>query len=137
MTEAPPIAHLEYREDLNILFLRWLRAANTEEFMEGYSGAMEAGHPDKVHCWLYDTRRRGPATPEAEAWFFESYLPMVHASLNKPHHIAVLHTPDHFIHIRDVIGFDKFHAHNEGTLLTMEFFDSEQKAVKWLMQCKG
>lgn len=136
MTQVLSIAQLELREDLGILFLRWLRAANTEEFMEGYSAALEAGNPDKVHCWLFDTRRRGPATPEAEAWFFETYLPRLHASLTKPHHIAVLHTPGHFVHIRDVIGVEKFHKHNEGSLLTMEFFDSEQKAVEWLMACK-
>lgn len=122
----------EYRQDLGIIFFRWLMPADTEQFMAGYTQVLETTDFDTTHCWLFDTRRRGPATAEAESWYFQTYIPRLLSLLKKPHYIAVLHTPTHFIHLRDVIGFDTFLNHTKGTLLTMEFFESEQKAVEWL-----
>ena len=124
----------EYREDLGIIFFRWLSAVNTEQLMAGYTQVLESTDFDKVHCWLFDTRRRGPATAEGEDWYFHTYIPKLLSQLQQRHFIAVLHTPAHYIHLRDVVGFDTFHKYTDGTLLTMDFFDSEQKAVEWLQE---
>lgn len=133
MVQALEYTLQEYRKDLGILFFRWLTAINTEQIIAGYSQILEATDFSRMHCWLFDTRRRGKATAEAEEWYFTSYLPLLQASLQKPHYIAVLHSPVHFIHLRDVVGFDKVKSYTENSLLTMEFFDSEQKAVDWLV----
>jgi len=123
---------LEHRKDLGVTYLRWLKAVDTEQLINGYTQILDNTDFSKVHCWLFDTRRRGPATAEGEYWYFNTYLPKLFTHLKQPHYIAVLHTPAHFVHLRDVLGFDIFHKHTQGTLLTMEFFDSEQKAVEWL-----
>jgi hypothetical protein len=133
-----PYVSLEFRKDLNIYFLRWQSPVNDEEFRTGYSLILNESDPEKVHCWLFDTRRRGPSSPESENWYFNSYLPELHRKLIYKHYIAVLTTPDHFSYIRDQIGIEKFNDYNKGSLLTMNFFDSEHKAVEWLqaMQLK-
>jgi len=127
-----PFTSVELRKDLGIIFFRWLIAVTTEQFKAGYLQVLGAGQETDINCWLFDTRRRGAATQEAEAWYFSDYIPLLKTNLKSKHYIAVLHTPDHYVHIRDVIGFEKFRNYTKDTLIEMDFFDSEHKAVEWL-----
>jgi hypothetical protein len=134
MTAETGYSHLEYRQDLGILFFRWLNPVNSEQVIDGYSSVLQAHDPANIQCWLFDTRRRGPADPKSEAWYLHEFLPALHSELIKPHFIAVLLTPDHYKHVTTVIGLQKFDEANQGSLLTMQFFDSEHNAVDWLQK---
>lgn len=132
MIEDLEFLTLEYRQDLTILFARWLTEVNSEQLRLGYTQILEIGDPEKIHLWLIDTRRRGPTSPEGVNWFFQTYLPKLQACLKQKHFMAILHTPSYFIYLRDIIGFDKLTAYTKDTLLILDFFDSEQSAVEWL-----
>jgi hypothetical protein len=130
-------SQLEHRKDLGILFFRWLNPVGSDQVIEGYSSVLKAHDPANIQCWLFDTRRRGPADPKSEAWYLYEFLPALHSELIKPHYIAVLLTPDHFQHVTTTIGLQKFEEANKGSLLTMQFFASEQNAVEWLQNSKS
>src|SRR5688572_25780999 len=137
MTAESGYSHLELRHDLGILFFRWLNPVHSDQVIEGYSNVLKAHDPVNIQCWLFDTRRRGPADPKSESWYLYEFLPALHSELTKPHYIAVLLTPDHFQHVTTTIGLQKFEEANKDSLLTMQFFASEHNAVEWLQNSKS
>ncbi|MDB5263692.1 MAG: hypothetical protein JWQ14_2975, partial [Adhaeribacter sp.] len=122
---------LNFRADLNILFCRFVQPTSSVLLRLGYENALRVAQENHVRFWLFDLRRRGPAQTEDEKWILEDFFPRVEQQTKKYLFFAYLVTPTHYTHVREVIGLEKlahYSAHSE-----ISIFDSEEKAIDWLM----
>lgn len=65
----------DYRSDLGILVLRWLRPHNLSETQASYRHLLRMAHTHTCANWLLDGRRDGPLMLETTQWLAESFLP--------------------------------------------------------------
>ena len=74
---------LQYRPDLDIVFLRWLQPNNLVEAYASYHAALGLAVQHDCGNWLLDSRRTGPISlPETE-WLTHEFFPLA-ASLLAP-----------------------------------------------------
>jgi hypothetical protein len=132
MVETTGNLAINFRSDLNILFCRFVQPTSSTLLRSGYEHALKTALENHAQFWLFDLRRRGPALAEDEKWIMEYFFPRVESLTHVHQYFAYLVTPSHYVHVRDVIGFDKL-AHYS-PLTDVRIFDSEEKAINWLVQ---
>jgi hypothetical protein len=67
---------LQYRPDLDIVFLRWLQPNTLAEAHTSYHAALSLGVQHDCGNWLLDARRTGPINlPETE-WLSREFFPL-------------------------------------------------------------
>lgn len=66
---------LDYRSDLDIVFLRWLRPDTLPEAQESYRAALTLALPHGCPNWLLDSRRAGPIDLVETAWLTSTFFP--------------------------------------------------------------
>ena len=81
---------LNYRSDLNILFLRWLTPDTLVEAQASYRDALALALAQGCGNWLLDSRRCGPLDLFETAWLTREFFPAAVAQLHpRPLRIAV------------------------------------------------
>jgi hypothetical protein len=126
---------LTYRKDLDVLFLRWFKAPDSEGLRNGYLKALELAEEVGGCYWMFDLRSRGKVSEEDEAWLLQEYFPMVEGRLGQQNYFANLVMPSHYSYIEDNFGFD--YLINLGKLTQVAVFTSEQEAVAWLLRSRA
>ena len=66
---------LEYRPDLRIMVLRWLRPTTLAEVQESYAATLALARQHACPDWLLDARRTGPIEIEETAWLANTFFP--------------------------------------------------------------
>jgi hypothetical protein len=123
---------ISYREDLDVLFVRWNTSVSSSKFRAGYKQVLKEAEQAQARFWLYDLRSRGAASPADEAWYFNEFFPLVEAKIGNNISFAYLVSPSHFPYIRDHIGLKKLSSYGSPT--SIQIFVSEGEALKWLTQ---
>lgn len=123
---------LSYREDLDVLFLRWTSPVGSTELRAGYYQALEMAERLGVRFWLYDLRSRGQAADEDEAWLLNEFFPMTEKKLGYDNAFAYLVLPMHYGHIRDHVGLERIAEFSPITRIKV--FMAEREALLWLAQ---
>ncbi|RTQ53477.1 hypothetical protein EJV47_01685 [Hymenobacter gummosus] len=120
---------LAFRDDLDLLFGRWLRTADDQEVRQGYEAALALALPRRAHYWLLDLRRRGPISPAARRWLLESFLPRLVNGMPEPLHLAYLLSPNHLAEVsaEELSIPSLFHA-----TCHIGLFTDEHSALQWL-----
>ncbi|GAA3962518.1 hypothetical protein [Hymenobacter antarcticus] len=67
---------IEYRPDLHILFMRWLRPTILVELQESYDAALVLARQHQGGNWLLDARRTDPIETEETIWLADSFFPV-------------------------------------------------------------
>jgi hypothetical protein len=75
---------LNYRPDLNIVFLRWLAPDTLAEAQLAYRDALALALEHHCGNWLLDARRSGPLDLSETAWLTQEFFPKAVAQL-APH----------------------------------------------------
>ena len=68
---------LEYRSDLRIVVLRWLRPTTLAEMQESYAAALALARQHACPDWLLDARRTGPIETQETSWLADTFFPAV------------------------------------------------------------
>lgn len=123
---------ISFREDLDVLFLRWQIPVSSEELRAGYVEALARAEGLKAGYWLFDVRSRGMVSDEDEAWLLNHFFAMAEKKLGYTNSYAYLVSPSHYTHTRKTIGIDKL-AHFS-VLTKIRLFTSEKDALQWLSQ---
>jgi hypothetical protein len=123
---------LVFRDDLDLLFGRWLRRTDDAEVRLGYEAALALALPRRAHYWLLDVRRRGPSSPSATRWVLETFLPRLVNGMPEPLHLAYLLSPTHLAEVSDDVSIPSlFHASCD-----IRLFTDEHSALQWLLQSR-
>lgn len=79
MSSAPPFISdyltIDFRPDLHLLVLRWLRDVNLAELQAGFGEAERQALHYGAHQWCVDVRRRGALSASDSAWVADVFLP--------------------------------------------------------------
>jgi hypothetical protein len=115
---------LSYREDLQLLFLRWTRPVSPGEHRAGYEQALELAAPRGAGRWLVDLRSRGLAEAEDFSWVLTDFRrEMTQALPGATLRVAYLVTPYHQELINSRLPADE---------VLFATFTEEQAASQWL-----
>lgn len=68
---------LDYRADLQLLVMRWLRDVSATELQDGFAAAQQLARQHAASYWLVDVRRRAALDPADSAWVADVFLPQV------------------------------------------------------------
>jgi hypothetical protein len=123
---------ISYREDLDVLFLRWQSSVSSQELRAGYTEALARAEAFKAGYWLFDVRSRGLVSKEDEAWIIDGFFPLAETKLGYHNSFAYLVSPSHFTHTRKTIGLEKL-AHYS-SLTKIRLFTAEKDALQWLAE---
>jgi hypothetical protein len=66
---------LDFRPDLHVLVLRWLRDVTLDELQAGFAETQALALEYNAHEWLVDVRRRGALSASDSAWVADVFLP--------------------------------------------------------------
>ena len=134
MNEMPFNNYLSfnYREDLEIMILRWLKEVNSEQLRHGYEEALRKAQEFKVRHWLFDLRGRGPVTKEDENWVTNNFFPRAEAQFQEPNYFAYLVSPSHEQHFQVNGKVETLNC--KTSICRFQIFTSEQDAVNWLQE---
>ena len=126
---------LQYRPDLHILFMRWLRPTILVELQESYEAALVLARQHQCADWLLDARRTGPIETEETIWLADSFFPVAAASFApRPLRLAVFSSPLRIEQLRTdtVIAPAVLHALGADRPYQANVFADEATAVAWL-----
>ncbi|CAN5870157.1 hypothetical protein BH24BAC1_BH24BAC1_18330 [soil metagenome] len=123
---------ISYREDLDVLFLRWRTPVSSAELRAGYAEALAKAESTKARFWLFDLRSRGAASPEDEAWLLDSFFRQAEEKLKHDHSFAYLVSPTHYNSIRKTVGLERLAHFSQ--LTQIRPYTSEKEALHWLSQ---
>ncbi len=135
----PDTITLDYRPDLDVLVIRWLRdvpeAADVQALYAAVLSAARAHAP--ASRWLLDVRRRPYPDPEVARWFAQEWLPAASAQLAPRRlHLAYLLSPLRYEAIFDNPALELANARImalDQPYLVQTFLD-EGAALEWLGQ---
>jgi hypothetical protein len=68
---------LNFRADLHLLVLRWLRDVNLAELQAGFAEAQALAQEYRAYHWFVDVRRRGALSASDSAWVADVLLPQM------------------------------------------------------------
>jgi hypothetical protein len=72
---APYYIALDYRDDLHLLVVRWLRDVSLAELQAGFAAAEALARQHHASWWVVDVRRRATLVPADPAWVADVFLP--------------------------------------------------------------
>lgn len=85
---------LQYRSDVHILELRWLRPTTMAETQASYQAALVLAQSHRCSHWLLDSRCTGPIEVSETTWLADVFLPAVAALFApRPLRLAVFSSP--------------------------------------------
>ncbi|RSK31217.1 hypothetical protein [Hymenobacter metallilatus] len=128
---APDYLHIQYRSDLDVLLVRWMRLVTLAELQQGYRHLLEVAAQHQCRFWLLDARRRFNTDREGAAWMVTSFLPTLQARLGGRTYLAYLLVP---VIMRDAEADAAFPPASffQDKPFVGERFVDEEKAVAWL-----
>lgn len=131
--QLPDLDYLQYqfRPDLQVLVVRWLRQPTDEELQAGYYRLLDVAVENEARLWLIDTRRRTQANQRATPWMMEHFLPQLPRRLNGQVHLAYLFMPVHLHEIEHDTNVPQLTYFN-GRPYRIERFTEEYAAISWL-----
>ena len=127
---------VEYRPDLGVLVIRWLRPHSLPETQASYRHLLELAHRYQCTRWLLDGRRDGPLIMETARWLGQEFLPVTARKL-APHilRLAVFSSPARFE--QRLIDMEVAPAVAQALSSTQPYhtalFLDEGKALHWLV----
>ncbi|OON70568.1 hypothetical protein [Hymenobacter sp. CRA2] len=130
-TVLPEFLDLSFRDDLGLLFGRWLRGTDDAEVRQGYEAALSVAVTRQARYWLLDMRRRGPASNTAMRWVIDAFLPRLVGCLHARIYLAYLLSPSHLSAMTPP-------AYAPATPLAhcdIRMFSDEFSALQWLTAC--
>ncbi|MFD2785058.1 hypothetical protein [Hymenobacter rubripertinctus] len=74
---APDSYTADYRPDLGVLVMRWLRPHSLPETQASYQHLLALARRHRCPNWLLDGRRDGPLVLETARWLGQDFLPAV------------------------------------------------------------
>ena len=96
-TAAPDSYTVEYRPDLEVLVMRWLRPNSLPETQTSYHRLLALAHQHNCPYWLLDGRRDGPLMLETATWLGYDFLPRAARELApRVLRLAVFSSPTRF-----------------------------------------
>ena len=119
-----------FREDLNIMILRWIKKVNSAQLRNGYQEALHKAMEFRMRHWLFDLRGRGPICKEDEMWVTNNFFPRAEAQFEDPNFFAYLITPSHQQHIQANGNVETINCNISNCRL--KIFMAEEDAVNWL-----
>ncbi|MBC6991853.1 hypothetical protein [Hymenobacter sp. BT491] len=125
---------LNYRSDLEVLFVRWTQPVGSEEHRAGYHAALELAKTTGAMRWQIDLRSRGLASAEDFEWVLTTFRAALLASLGgRPARIAYLVAPYHLELLNERLQKAEA-APGQPQLQQVHFktFTGEQSAQQWL-----
>lgn len=130
---SPDFLLLNYRSDLDLLTLRWMRLVTLEEMRQGYELMLEMAAAHGCRQWLVDVRRRTNTNREGAAWMLGDFVPRVQQRLGGRPALAYLLAP---VSLRDVAADAAFPplSYFDDKPYVAERFIEEGPAVEWLLQ---
>ena len=126
---------LEYRPDLRILFMRWLRPTTLPEVQESYQAALALARQHACADWLLDARRTGPIETLETTWLADSFFPEAAASFApRPLRLAVFSSPLRIEQLRSDtrVAPAVLHALGADRPYQANVFTDEATALAWL-----
>ncbi|RSK49296.1 hypothetical protein [Hymenobacter rigui] len=72
-SDTPDLLTMQYRPELGVMDVRWLRPVAARELQQSYSMALEAAPATRY--WLLDLRQRGPASEDDTHWVLTQFVP--------------------------------------------------------------
>ncbi|PIQ21075.1 MAG: hypothetical protein COW65_11290 [Cytophagales bacterium CG18_big_fil_WC_8_21_14_2_50_42_9] len=137
MSNAIEFLSANYRPDLDVWVCRWINLLNPNHFTACYEYIFNQAIKHNWHYWLIDIRGRGKADKGQEDWYFNVFLPEKLKLLTGNNYLAYLVMPSHFTHIKKMKQFHKFDDNNKTSSLSTHFFQAEQDAFEWLINCRS
>ncbi|QDA60225.1 hypothetical protein [Hymenobacter jejuensis] len=131
----PGFLQITYRDDLDVMVVRWLRQAEVPELRQGYLAILEAATAVGCRYWLLDARRRRNTDQVAQRWMLEEFLPASTAQLHGRLYICYLLAP---VSLRDAEADGAFPPaifFADKPYMGERFID-EGEAIGWLRQCQ-
>ncbi|AYA38323.1 hypothetical protein D3Y59_15505 [Hymenobacter oligotrophus] len=122
------IVDLSFRDDLGLLFSRWLRQVDDAEVRQGYEASLALAAPRRARYWLLDMRRRGMVSTAATRWVMEAFLPRLVATLSGHVYLAYLISPAHESELPSVVS----NAPPADDRCRVQVFTDEPSAMQWL-----
>ncbi|GAB2795596.1 hypothetical protein HNQ93_003029 [Hymenobacter luteus] len=126
---------INYRPDLAVFIIRWLRQPTPEELQAGYLTALKAAQGSCCRFWLVDGRRRADANQKSSGWMMETFFPLMAARLGSPIYMAYLFMPSHLADLEADASVPPLSYFDDRPYLIRRF-TSEQSAMMWLMDCR-
>ncbi|UYZ58771.1 hypothetical protein [Hymenobacter latericus] len=126
------IVDVSFRDDLGLLFSRWLRGVDDAEVRQGYEASLALAAPRRARYWLLDMRRRGMVSTTATRWVMEAFLPRLVATLGGQVYLAYLISPAHQSEIPAIIS----NARPADDRCRVQVFTDEHSATEWLRQSR-
>ncbi|KUG06326.1 hypothetical protein [Solirubrum puertoriconensis] len=126
------IVDLSFRDDLDLLFSRWLRGVDDAEVRQGYEAALALAAPRRARYWLLDMRRRGMVSTTATRWVMEAFLPRLVTTLGGQVYLAYLISPAHQSELPSLTS----NARPVDDRCRVQVFTDECSAMQWLEQSR-
>ncbi|WP_169515034.1 hypothetical protein [Hymenobacter norwichensis] len=140
LATPPLITHtdyltLNYRPDLQLLVLRWLRDASLSEMQIGHQEALHLARQHAATQWFIDVRRRLLVEHTHTSWVINEFLPQAATLLQAPLRVAYLMSPhrQRTIDSQPELQAIFARAHVPTLPYRMESFMNEAEAIEWLL----
>ncbi|AIZ63913.1 hypothetical protein PK28_09860 [Hymenobacter sp. DG25B] len=124
---------IDYRPDLHLLTLRWLRDVTFSELQAGFQAAHAAARTAGATRWLIDVRRRLEMDAVPSTWVANQLLPVVAAELPGTLQVAYLLAPARHEAIQTVPNLKNavLQAQAPSQPYRLQVFIDEGEAVRW------
>ncbi len=130
-----PAYTLDYRPDLHIVFLRWLREATLADVQAAYAAALALAERHGCAHWLLDARRLGPIAIDETNWLANEFFPHAAARLAPQLlRLGALTSPARIEQVRHdaAVAPHVARALAPGQPYQARVFDNEGAAAAWL-----
>ncbi|UYZ61054.1 hypothetical protein [Hymenobacter latericus] len=127
---------LQYRPDLRVLTVRWLRDVSFAELQAGFRAALHLGLAHRATHWLVDVRRRAELNASSSGWVAQHLLPEAAAGLRPAQlYVAYLLSPARVEAIQATAALAQTVAASQAATqpYTLQIFMDEGPAVQWLL----
>ncbi|GAB3299225.1 hypothetical protein GCM10027348_23290 [Hymenobacter tenuis] len=128
---APEYLEVSYREDLDVLLIRWMRKVTEEEMRTGYLYLLEEAAQRQCRQWLLDARRRYNTDRDGARWMITTFLPMLSARLGGRTYLAYLLVPAIMRDAEADAAFPPVSFFADKPFIAERFID-EREAINWL-----
>lgn len=132
---STPCARVEYKEEGNILLIKWNQKPDSDQFKNVYSRVLELAekeYPTTLFCT--DMSACGSLSTEQECWLNEEYYLQVYNSLKDNIYAAILFSEDHFKAI--ISNYKELEADSLHAFMHFNYFTKTNEAFQWLSSIK-
>lgn len=132
---ATPCVRVEYREEGNVLSIKWKKKPDTTAFKDAYTRVLQFAteeYPSIFFC--IDMSLCGSFDMEQENWLNEEYYLQVYDGIKGNVYAAIVFSEEHFkaiISNYKATETDSFHA-----FMHLNYFTKTREAFNWLNSIK-